>query len=327
MSKFFEAEKLQVSYRKKGRLRTLFKRDHSPYLDAVQNVSFSMKAGETFGLVGESGSGKTTLARSIMGVLKPRKGHIRFDGQDLNLLAGKALKSYRRKVAMMFQDPVASLSPRLRIGSILKEPFRIHGMTGLNLSAEIEHLLGMVGLPVAMSKMYPHQLSGGQARRVGVARALSLAPKLIIADEPTAGLDVSVQGEVLNLMANLQRDSSMSFFIITHNLAIVRHVSDRIAVMYLGRFVEQGPTREIFRRARHPYTHALLSATPNPEKQKPYKTVQLRDEVPSLWNRPQGCEFHTRCPFVRKRCRLKIPSASEAGPGHFYHCHYPLNEH
>ena len=326
MSKFFEAEKLQVSYRKKGRLRTLFERDHNPFLDAVLNVSFSMDAGETFGLVGESGSGKTTLARSIMGVLKPRNGHIRFDDQELNLLAGEALKSYRRKVAMMFQDPVASLSPRLRIGSILKEPFRIHGLTGLNLSAEIERLLGMVGLPLSMSKMYPHQLSGGQARRVGVARALALAPKLIIADEPTAGLDVSVQGEILNLMANLQSNSSVSFFIITHNLAIARHVSDHIAVMYLGRFVEQGPTMEIFRRARHPYTHALLSAAPNPDKQKPHKTVHLRDEVPNLWNRPPGCEFHTRCPFVRKRCRLEFPPVGEAGPGHFYYCHYPLDE-
>lgn len=326
MNKFFETEKLQVSYRKKGQLRTLFQRDHNPFLDAVQNVSFSMNAGETFGLVGESGSGKTTLAQSIMGVLKPRKGHIRFDGKELNRLYGEALKSYRRKVTMMFQDPVASLSPRLRVRSILKEPFRIHGMTGRNLSAEVERLLSMVGLPLTMSRQYPHQLSGGQARRVGVARALALSPKLIIADEPTAGLDVSVQGEVLNLMAKLQSDSAVSFLIITHNLAIVRHVTDRIAVMYLGRFIEQGPTNEIFQRARHPYTHALLSAAPNPQKQKPYRTVQLRDEVPSLWNRPQGCEFHTRCPFVRERCRLEFPLAIEAGPMHFYHCHYPLNE-
>jgi peptide/nickel transport system ATP-binding protein len=193
----------------------------------------------------------------------------------------------------------------------------------VDLDAEAARLLEMVNLPASMGSRYPHQLSGGQARRVGVARALALSPKLIIADEPTAGLDVSVQGEILNLMRRLQEETNVSFLIITHNLAVVRHVSDRLAIMYLGRFLEQGPTDEVFAHMRHPYTHALLSAHPNPDPDAEPDRVELEGDIPSLVSRPKGCEFHTRCPFVQDRCRIEFPAEVEPEPGHSYRCHFP----
>ena len=225
---------------------------------------------------------------------------------------------------MMFQDPAGSLSPRLTVSALVTEPFRIHGMAGRANREEMNRLLQMVNLTENMAGYFPHQLSGGQARRVGVARALALSPQMIIADEPTAGLDVSVQGEVLNLMARLQQETGVSFLIITHNLSVVRHVSDRMAIMYLGRFVEQGPTDEIFHHPRHPYTHALLSATPDPDPDSTKEKVKLQGEIPSLMNRPEGCEFHTRCPFARQRCLTEPPGPSMAGEHHYYTCHYPL---
>jgi len=283
-----------------------------------------IRKGETVALVGESGAGKTTLARSIIGLTAPQEGSIRFQGQELCGLSDRAFKSFRRDIAMMFQDPVGCLSPRLKVRSLVTEPFKIHGVKNINFRSEARRLLEMVGLTGAFAGRYPHQLSGGQARRVGVARALALSPKLIVADEPTAGLDVSVQGEILNLMANLQDETKVSFLIITHNLSIVRHVSDRMAIMYLGRFVEQGETDDIFSHSHHPYTKGLLSANPNPDPDKPKEQIELKGEVPSLMNRPQGCEFHTRCPFVRDRCRVEAPSVTEIEPGHHISCHYPL---
>ena len=224
---------------------------------------------------------------------------------------------------MMFQDPVGCLSPRLTVRSIVTEPFKIHGVTGIDYDREAIRLLDLVNLPASFAGYYPFQLSGGQARRVGVARALALSPKLIIADEPTAGLDVSVQGEVLNLMHRLQEQLGVSFLIITHNLAVVRHTSDRMAIMYLGRFVETGNTDEIFRHPRHPYTHALLSATPEPDPDAPRDRVTLQGEVPSLINRPCGCEFHTRCPRAADKCRREFPELSHIAPEHELYCYDP----
>ncbi len=295
------------------------------FLDAVLGVSFTLGQGETFGLVGESGSGKTTLGRAINGLVRPHAGSIVFEDQELVGLGERAFRPVRRDVAMMFQDPVASLSPRLTVRSLLTEPFRIHrGKTG-DLAAEARRLLEMVGLNESFFGRYPHELSGGQARRVGVARALSLSPKLIIADEPTAGLDVSVQGEVLNLMARLQRELGLTYLVITHNLPVIRHISDRIAIMYLGRFVELGTTEAVFRRPYHPYTKALIAAVPEPDPDRRRDIIKLEGEVPSLANRPQGCEFHTRCPFAQARCRAEAPLPRAMDDGHWVRCHFPLD--
>jgi len=324
MAPLLEVSDLVVRFRTMGMVKALVRGVRDPYLDAVLNVSFRQEQGETFGLVGESGSGKTTLGRAIIGLVRASKGSIRFGGQELTRLSNRAYKRYRRDIAMMFQDPVASLSPRLTVRSLLMEPFRIHGMTDRDLTAEARRLLNMVGLNDSFFGRFPHEMSGGQARRVGVARALSLSPKLIIADEPTAGLDVSVQGEILNLMGRLQKELGLSYLIITHNLPVVRHVSDRLAIMYLGRFVEQGRTEEIFRHPLHPYTKALISAVPEPDPDKRRDIVKLEGEVPSLANRPTGCEFHTRCPFAQARCRSEAPAPRELEAGRIVRCHFPL---
>jgi peptide/nickel transport system ATP-binding protein len=230
-------------------------------------------------------------------------------------------------MAMMFQDPLASLSPRLTVQSLITEPFRIHRLAArapADLRDQARRLLAMVGLDPSFAARYPHQLSGGQARRVGVARALALSPKLVIADEPTAGLDVSVQGEILNLMNRLQRTHGLSYLVITHNLPVVRHISDRLAIMYMGRFVEQGATSTIFARPAHPYTEALLTATPVPDPDRRRPPPALHGEVPSLLNRPSGCEFHTRCPYAKERCRIDRPLPQLRPPGQTVRCHFPL---
>ena len=299
-------------------------RDPDPYIDAVMGVSLKLEQGKIYGLVGESGSGKTSLARAIIGLNPVHSGGISFEGRDVVSLSDKAFKAVRREMAMMFQDPVGSLSPRLTVRALITEPFKIHGLTDRDMRAEADRLLEMVNLSPTIGDSYPHQLSGGQARRVGVARALALSPKLIIADEPTAGLDVSVQGEILNLMGRLKEEVGVGFLIITHNLAVVRHVSDRMAIMYLGRLLEKGPTDEVFAHMRHPYTHALLSAHPNPDPDAERDRVELAGDVPSLLNRPPGCEFHERCPFTRDRCRTLFPEETSAAPDHIFHCHFPL---
>ena len=311
MTALLEVESLRVRYRVAGPVRVRLM-GLVPFIDAVLDVSFAIAAGTTFALVGESGSGKSTLARAIMGLVPVHGGAIRFAGDA------------RREMAMMFQDPVGSLSPRLTVQSLITEPFRIHRIGGRNLAAEARRLLALVGLPADFAGRYPHQLSGGQARRVGVARALALSPKLIIADEPTAGLDVSVQGEILNLLARLQRELGLTLMMITHNLAIVRHTSDAMAIMYLGRFIEQGPTAAIFARPGHPYTHGLLAAQPQPDPDRRRTDVELKGEVPSLARRPPGCEFHTRCPFRQPRCVREPPVARTVMPGHRLSCHFPL---
>lgn len=324
MTTLLDVENLRIRFRSVGALQALLRRVSDPYVQAVNDVSFSLAPGETLALVGESGAGKSTLARAVVGLVPAHAGSIRFLGKELVGRPQRAFTEVRREAAMMFQDPAGSLSPRLTVSALITEPFRIHGMAERANREEMLRLLQMVNLTENMAGYFPHQLSGGQARRVGVARALALSPQMIVADEPTAGLDVSVQGEILNLMARLQRETGVSFLIITHNLSVVRHISDRMAIMYLGRFVEQGPTDEIFHHPRHPYTHALLSATPDPDPDSTKEKVKLQGEIPSLMNRPEGCEFHTRCPFARQRCLTEPPGSSMAGARHYYTCHYPL---
>ena len=320
-----EIDQLRVRFRSLGPVRALIENNKDPYLDAVVDVSLTLGRGETYGIVGESGAGKTTLGRTIVGLARSNSGSIRLQGAELTNLSDKNYKPHRRQIGTMFQDPVASLSPRLTIRSLLSEPFEIHKVNVDKINKSIEKLLGMVGLLPDFLDRYPHELSGGQARRVGVARALALEPQLIVADEPTAGLDVSVQGEILNLMADLQDKLRISYLIISHNLPVVRHVSDKIAIMYLGRFVEQGDAESIFNQPGHPYTKALLEGVPQPDPDKRREIVSIEGEVPSLADRPTGCEFHTRCNYAQSRCKHEPPALQKLGSNQHVRCHFPLN--
>jgi peptide/nickel transport system ATP-binding protein len=315
---------LHVRYTVASRLKAAIAGLQNRHVDAVIDVSLDIPAGKTLAIVGESGSGKSTLARAIVGLTPFASGSIVFDGK--NPFAGglRPEKAYHRDVAMMFQDPISSLSPRRTVQSLITEPFVIHGLGGRDAGAEAKRLLGLIGLPPDFASRYPHQLSGGQARRVGVARAIALNPKLIIADEPTAGLDVSVQGEVLNLLGKLQAELGLTYMIITHNLAVVRHVSDNTAIMYMGRIVEQGPTADIFAHASHPYTAALVAAQPNPDPARRRSGPMLLGEVTSLRNRPKGCEFHPRCAKVSDLCRTEAPPPRLTQGDHAVRCHYPI---
>lgn len=324
MSVLLDVRDLRVRYRAMGNLRARMKGIPDPHFDAVCNVSFQLNAGETLGLIGESGSGKSTIARSLIGLKEAAGGSVRFEGREISNLGHRAFRSLRREIAMMWQDPVGSLSPRLTVRSLVTEPYRIHGVKGRDLDAEAVRLLRMVGLNEDFAARFPHQLSGGQARRVGVARALALDPKLIIADEPTAGLDVSVQAEILNLLNEIQARLGVAILVITHNLNVVRHITDRMAIMYLGRFVEQGPTEDVFFRPRHPYTEALLSANPEPDPDAAQNRIEISGEVPSLMRRPAGCEFHTRCLYARADCSRLAPALTENGGQHRFTCHHPL---
>lgn len=291
-----------------------------PRFDILDSVSLGIRRGETFGLVGESGSGKTTLARAMLGLMPISKGTVKFRSEALE--TGSSLKAMRRHAAMMFQDAVASLSPRMSVGALVTEPLVIHGVAMEDRKAKAEELLRLVGLPPEMARRFPHELSGGQARRVGVARALALEPELIVADEPTAGLDVSVQGEILNLLNSLKARLGLSYLIITHNLALVRHVADRIGVMYLGRLVESGPVQEVFAQPRHPYTQSLLASVPRADPRKRRAHLAISGEIPSILRRPPGCEFHTRCRFARDICRKQAPALRDVSPQHAVRCHF-----
>ncbi|WP_413849989.1 oligopeptide/dipeptide ABC transporter ATP-binding protein [Albidovulum sp.] len=293
-------------------------------LPIVIGVSLSVARGQSVALVGESGSGKTTLARAVMGLQPVAAGSIAFEGRAVSGRPG--LARLRRNAALMFQDAAASLSPRLTVGDLVTEPFRIHGQPLPDPRAAARDLLGMVGLGAAMASRYPHELSGGQARRVGVARALALKPRLVIADEPTAGLDVSVQAEVLNLMTDLRQAMGLASLIITHNLALVRHVADRVAVLYLGRVVEEGPTAEVFAAPAHPYTASLIAAEPVPDPRRRRADLAIRGEVPSILRRPPGCEFHTRCPLARDICRQRAPDLAVTGPDRRARCHLAVTQ-
>jgi oligopeptide/dipeptide ABC transporter ATP-binding protein len=294
------------------------------FVDVVHGVSLDIKRGETTAIVGESGSGKTTLAMALCGLAPVCRGEVRFEGELLHRDRKNRLNPDRKRVALMFQDPVGSLNPRMTVRKALAEPFRIHKIESVDPDREALGLLDKVGLGADFADRYPHQLSGGQARRVGVARALSLRPHLLIADEPTAGLDVSIQGEVLNLLSQLQQEMGLGILVITHNLNIVRHVADQMAIMYLGRFIEQGDSQQIFSQPRHPYTAALLAANPSPDPDAQPGQIELKGDVPSLLQRPPGCEFHTRCPGVREKCRSSFPEVSTDGESRQFHCFYPL---
>jgi peptide/nickel transport system ATP-binding protein len=313
---------LQVRYPVRGLLAAKLARGPAE-VEAVAGVSFDLDQGETLALVGESGSGKTTLARAILGLVKVHSGSIRFDGEELVGRRPSQLKHLRRRISFIFQDPIGSLSPRLKVASIIAEPLRVHGLSGMKVKRRVEELIDMVGLPTEFASRYPHQLSGGQARRINVARALALEPQLIIADEPTAGLDVSVQGEVLNLLNALRSRLGISMLIITHNLHVVRHVAGRMAVMYMGRIVESGQTARIFAHPCHPYTAALLSSSPKPDPDAVPLRLEIGGEIPSLLARPSGCEFHTRCPFAAAKCKLEAPSL-RVQKERMVSCHFPL---
>ena len=321
MSTLLDVRDVTVRYPAGNRLTAQFS-GQPPFIEAVARVSFTLEAGKTYALVGESGSGKTTLARAIVGLIPTHGGSIDFAGRRISGLSEAALRGVRREIAMIFQDPVGSLSPRLKVHSILAEPFKVHGETA-DLGNKISALLDDVGLPAHFAERYPHQLSGGQARRIGVARALALRPKLVIADEPTAGLDVSIQGEMLNLMHDLQAKFGTAFLMITHNLNVVRHVAERMAVMYLGRIVEEGDTAAIFKAPHHRYTTALLSANLKPDPDQSAHLIEVEGETPSLLKRPSGCEFHPRCAFGLPICKEQTPKEQLSGGGHRFSCHNP----
>jgi peptide/nickel transport system ATP-binding protein len=323
VAELLDLERLRVRFRALTPLAARLAGIRDPMIDAVAAVSLSIPEGGAFGLVGESGSGKTTLGRAIMGLVSVWSGEIRLAGAAFPKRGGSALKTWRRQIAMTFQDPTGSLSPRLTVRALITEPFRIHGLAGRDLGAEARRLISLVGLAADFLDRYPHELSGGQARRVGIARALALEPRLLIADEPTAGLDVSVQGEVLNLLARLRGELGIALLLITHNLAAVRLSAERLGVMYMGRLVETGPTAAVFREAAHPYTAALMAAIPVADPTRPRDRV-IAGEVPSLLNRPPGCEFHTRCPLAEPRCRAEAPEPRTMAPGHIARCHFPL---
>jgi oligopeptide transport system ATP-binding protein len=295
---------------------------------AVDGVSFSIKPGETLGIVGESGCGKSTLARCIMKLLEATDGKITFEGRDITGLSRPAMRPIRREMTMIFQDPYASLNPRKRVGFIIGEPLEVHGLgTGAEIKRRVQELLEVVGLNPEHYNRFPHEFSGGQRQRIGVARALSVNPKLIVCDEPVSALDVSVQAQILNLLKDLQDDFGLTYIFIAHDLNVVRHISDRVMVMYLGKVAEVAPREVLYAQPKHPYTGALLSAVPiaNPELGRAREAIVLEGDVPSPVNPPSGCRFHPRCPrFVEGHCDVEEPPLYSFGNGQSAACHYPL---
>jgi oligopeptide/dipeptide ABC transporter ATP-binding protein len=324
MTDLLHVRDLRVRYPLAAGPVTLFNKDRPSYVDVVHGVSLNIRRGETLAVVGESGSGKTTLAMALCGLAPVLDGEVRFDGASLTAGKDQFLRPDRKRIALMFQDPVGSLSPRMTVRKLLAEPYRIHAGTSADPDRSALDLLSMVGLGADFADRYPHQLSGGQARRVSVARALALQPDLLIADEPTAGLDVSIQGEVLNLLADLQQEMGLGIMIITHNLNIVRHVADHMAIMYLGRFLEQGLSELVFHRPRHPYTAALLAANPSTDPDAVARRIKLKGEVPGLLQRPPGCEFHTRCPRVQPECRESFPDSKGSSGKQTWNCFHAM---
>jgi oligopeptide/dipeptide ABC transporter ATP-binding protein len=289
---------------------------------AVDGVSFSIAPHETLGLVGESGCGKSTVGRTVLRLIEPTAGSIRLDGRDITHLDKAHLRPFRPQMQIIFQDPFSSLDPRMSAGDIVAEPLRVHGVaSGRALKEIVAGLFDRVGLRRAQMDNFPHQFSGGQRQRIGIARALALKPKLIVADEPVSALDVSIQAQVLNLMMELQREMGLAYLFISHNLAVVEHISHRIAVMYLGRIVEYTDKRTLFTRPLHPYTESLLLAVPVPDPRVKRQKRLLQGDVPSPINPPPGCHFHTRCPYAVERCRVESPALREVKPGQLVACH------
>ena len=292
---------------------------------AVDGVSFDIWRGETLGMVGESGCGKTTVGRTILRIYRPTSGEIYFDGTPLSLVKNKPLRQMRRRMQMVFQDPYASLNPRLTVGEIVGEPLEIHAMArGAEKQKRVAELFELVGLSREFINRYPHEFSGGQRQRIGLARALALAPDLIICDEPIAALDVSIQAQIVNLMEELQEELNLTYLFIAHDLSMVKHISDRVLVMYVGKVMELADREELYESPLHPYTKALLSAVPipDPEYEMHRKRIILTGDLPRPAQPPPGCRFHTRCPIAEQKCTLSEPLLREVRPGHLVACHF-----
>ena len=291
-------------------------------IKAVDGVSFSVKKGETLGIVGESGCGKTTTGRMLLRLTEPTEGHVVYEGTDLTDLSAKQLRSLRSDLQIVFQNPYASLNPRKTVGKILEEPLKVHHMGDKHeRKKRVLELLETVGLDPSAYDRYPHQFSGGQRQRIGIARALSVMPKIIIADEPVSALDVSVQAQILNLLQSLQTTFGLTYIFISHDLGVVRHISDRVAVMYLGKIVEMTTTEQLYESPKHPYTQALLSTVPIPDPDYSRERVILKGDLPSAINPPAGCPFHTRCPMAMEKCSQQIPRLIENEKDHAVACH------
>ena len=302
---------------RKGLLRRLVGNVH-----AVDGVSFAIGEAETVALVGESGCGKSTVGRTLLRLIQPTSGNIVVNGTDITTLGKSAMRPYRREMQIVFQDPYASLNPRMRVGDIIGEPLKIHGLAkGKALTERVEQLLGRVGLRAAQARNFPHEFSGGQRQRISIARALALNPKFIVADEPVSALDVSIQAQVINLMVHLQRTERLSFLFISHNLAVVEHIAHRVAVMYLGRIVEYAETASLFANPQHPYTEALLAAVPVPDPSMKRVKAIVQGDVPSPIRPPPGCHFHPRCPLAQDRCRTEVPALKPGADGRMVACH------
>ncbi|AYD02592.1 dipeptide ABC transporter ATP-binding protein [Neorhizobium sp. NCHU2750] len=319
MSNILEVDNLTKHFPVEGKLGS------RQFVQAVDGVSFSLKKGETLGLVGESGCGKSTTGRLLLRLMEPTAGQVRFDGQDVSTLKGAELKKFRRRMQIIFQDPYASLDPRMTVEQILTEMLTIHRIgTRAERRDRVAYLMERVGLRPDQLKRYPHEFSGGQRQRIGIARALTLGPDLIIGDEPVSALDVSIQAQIINLLGDLQSELGLSYIIISHDLSVVKHVSDRVAVMYLGQLVELASAKSLYSRPLHPYSEALLSAVPVADPTVRKQRILLKGDVPSPINPPTGCRFHPRCSRAQDICKVQKPALTSKGPDHAVACHFPL---
>ncbi|MCC7439749.1 MAG: dipeptide ABC transporter ATP-binding protein [Armatimonadetes bacterium] len=292
------------------------------FVKAVNDVSLNIQQGETLGLVGESGCGKTTVGRSILRLIEPTAGSVQFQGHEVTKMDTSEMRTLRRQMQIIFQDPYSSLNPRITVGGMLAEIIKFHGLrkSEAEVQARVEELLNVVGLRPEYARRYPHEFSGGQRQRIGIARALSVEPKFIVCDEPVSALDVSIQSQVINLLEDLQRDFGLTYLFVAHNLSVVEHISDRVAVMYLGEIVELATSNDLYSNPKHPYTQALMSAVPMPDPRRKPNRIILTGDVPSPANLPSGCHFHPRCPKAMPECKVTHPKLADDGAGHQVRC-------